>query len=337
MPVRLTQKRNPDMTIALVTPARLGSLTGNSITAVRWASILRNLGHAVSITHEYKGEPADFLIALNAYRSAASIQRFSDQHSDRPLVVALTGTDLYRFMDSHREETLHSVEAADRLVVFSDLAHNALPPAQRHKVFLIYESAEPLPDGRHPVLRYFDICVIGHLRPEKDPLRTALAARGLPVSSRIRVRHYGKAHTEEWAEKARVEMSCNHRYTWFGEVPHWRVRQALAKCHLMVLSSKIEGGPNSLSEAVVAGVPVITTDIDGCVGVLGPEYPGYFPVGNTDALQELLTRAETDSKFLATLESFIIKIAPRYSRQAEEARWASLLTELFDERARKTA
>ena len=186
-------------------------------------------------------------------------------------------------------------------------------------------------------MRYFDICVIGHLRPEKDPLRTALAARNLPISSKIRVRHYGRAHTKEWAEKARVEMSCNHRYTWFGEVPHWRVRQALAKCSLMVLSSRIEGGPNSLSEAVVAGVPVITTDIDGCVGVLGQDYQGYFPVGDTDALRGLLTRAETDSKFFSSLKNFIIKIEPRFSRQEEEARWASLLAGLFDERVRKTA
>ena len=325
------------MTIALVTPASLGSRTGNSITAVRWASVLRNLGHAVSITHEYRGEPADVVIALNAYRSAVSIQRFSDQHPERPLVVALTGTDLYQFMDSHREETLRSVEAADRLVVLSNLAHNALPSAQRHKVFLIYESAEPIPGGRHPVMRYFDICVIGHLRPEKDPLRTALAARDLPVSSKIRVRHYGRAHTEEWAEKARVEMSCNHRYTWFGEVPHWRVRQALAKCRLMVLSSSIEGGPNSLSEAVVAGVPVITTDIDGCVGVLGKDYRGYFHVGDTDALRELLTRAETDSKFFGSLKNFIIKLGPRFSRQEEEVRWAKLLAGLFDKRVRRTA
>ncbi len=325
------------MKIALVTPAHLGSQTGNSITAVRWASILRNLGHTVSVMNNYSTEPADVMIALNAYRSRVSILRFSDTHPDKPLVVALTGTDLYRFMDSHREETLRSVEAADRLVVLSNLAFTALPLDQQHKAYLIYESAEPLPNGRNPVLRYFDICVIGHLRPEKDPLRTALASRNLPNSSRIRVRHYGKAHTEEWAEKARIEMSVNHRYTWFGEVPHWRVRQALAKCNLMVLSSKIEGGPNILSEAVVAGVPVITTDIDGCVGVLGEGYQGYFPVGDTKVLTELMTRAETGTIFLNELERFILKISNRFSQREEEGRWAGLLAELCDKTERITA
>jgi len=317
------------MKIALVTPANLGKQTGNSITAVRWASIFDSLGHSVAIINEYIDEQADLMIALNAYRSRVSILRFAEMHPDKPLVVALTGTDLYRFMDSHREEVLGAIEAADRLVVLSTLAINALPSDQRHKTFLIYESAQPLPNGRHPVQRYFDICVIGHLRPEKDPLLTAVAARDLPVSSKIRIRHYGKAHTAEWARRAKKEMLDNRRYTWFGEVAHWKVRHALAKCNLMVLTSRLEGGPNSLSEAIVAGVPVITTEIDGCVGVLGQDYDGYFPVGDAEALTKLLIRAETDVEFLTGLEKFIMKIAPQFSRLEEKILWDELLTKIF--------
>ena len=133
----------------------------------------------------------------------------------------------------------------------------------------------------------------------------------------------------EWAERAKKEMLGNPRYTWFGEVAHWKVRHALAKSNLMVLTSRLEGGPNSLSEAIVAKVPVITTEIDGCVGVLGQDYHGYFPVGDAEALTKLLTRAETDVKFLAQLEKFIMKIAPQFSRFEEEARWDELLTEIF--------
>ena len=96
----------------------------------------------------------------------------------------------------------------------------------------------------------------------------------------------------------------------------------------MVVSSKVEGGPNCLSEAIAAGVPVITTDIDGCVGVLGPDYPGYFPVGDTHALRDQLTRAENEAPFLAELEEYIAGIAPRFTREQERDRWASLLDEL---------
>jgi putative glycosyltransferase (TIGR04348 family) len=321
------------MNVIVVTPARLGSRTGNNITAIRWASILRNLGHTVSIIHDYQGEPADIMIALNAYRSAKSVQNFRRQNPAKKIVVALTGTDIYKFIHSHKEETLNSIKAADRLVVLNDLMYKSLPSDQRQKVCLIYESADPLPKGKRASVRNFNTCVIGHLRPEKDPLRTALATRDLPESSKIRIMHYGRAHTEEWADKARKEEAINQRYKWFGEVAHWRIRQVLAKSRLMVLSSVIEGGPNVLSEAVMAGIPVICTNIDGCLGVLGADYPGYFSVGDTKGLHNLLMRVETDQNFLVELEEHITKLAPRFSRLEEQIRWADLMKVLVEEKS----
>jgi glycosyltransferase involved in cell wall biosynthesis len=66
----------------------------------------------------------------------------------------------------------------------------------------------------------------------------------------------------------------------------------------MVLSSLSEGGANVMSEAVAARVPVLATRIDGSIGLLGRDYPAYFPVGDTEALARLLNRIETDAAFL---------------------------------------
>jgi putative glycosyltransferase (TIGR04348 family) len=319
------------MNVRLITPARLGDRAGNSVTAVRWASILSELGHETVIAHDYRGESTEVLIALNAYRSARAIEAFRHRHRDRPLVVALTGTDLYRFARSHPDVTLRSIELADRLLVLNDLAYKAVPETAREKLFLIYESARPLPGERRPLVRHFDVCVIGHLRDEKDPLRTALAVRDLPEGSRIRVRHYGAAHTEQWARMAREEMARNRRYHWLGEVAHWRVRRALGRCRLMALTSTMEGGPNTVSEAVVAGVPVISSDVAGAMGVLGEDYPGYFPVGDTEALRRRLLRAETDPVFMEQLERYVARLAPRFGREQEKARWAELLATIGSE------
>ncbi|MGB5879664.1 MAG: glycosyltransferase, partial [Thermoanaerobaculia bacterium] len=199
------------------------------------------------------------------------------------------------------------------------------PKSAHQKLFLIYESARPLPGPRKPSVRNFDVCVVGHLRDEKDPLRTARAVRRLPEGSKIRVRHYGAAHVEKWGLMARDEMERNRRYRWIGEVAHWQVRRGLSRCRLMTLTSTMEGGPNVLSEAVVAGVPVISSDIDGAVGVLGENYPGYYPVGDTGELRRRLVRAETDPAYLEQLERHIIILAPRFSREREKARWAELL------------
>ncbi|MHB8346991.1 MAG: selenoneine biosynthesis selenosugar synthase SenB [Acidiferrobacterales bacterium] len=315
------------MRILIVTPAARGSRAGNRTTACRWARILRADGHRVTVTVGYDNAPADLMVALHAWRSADAVQRYRERHPDRPLIVALTGTDLYRFLTTDREITTGSMELADRLVVLHEAAIDTVPEALRSKVRVILQSAEPF-SGRKPSTRRFDVCVIGHLRDEKDPLRTAYAVRDLPPQSQLQVLHLGKAHTDDWAQRAQAEMARNPRYRWRGEVPYRNVRQVLARSRLMVLSSRMEGGANVVSEAVVAGVPVIASRIDGSVGLLGPSYPGYYPTEDTAALAGLLLRAERDPAFYASLQRACALRAPLFDPQRERHAWRDMLSGL---------
>src|SRR3989454_2204012 len=84
--------------IFIVTPEAPRSTLGNAVTANRWAGILRELGHDVTLAMQWMtgvDDVYDVLIALHARRSYPSIERFRRAHPDRPLIVALTGTDLY--------------------------------------------------------------------------------------------------------------------------------------------------------------------------------------------------------------------------------------------------
>ena len=316
------------MHIAIITPAASKSLNGNRATATRWADFLRELGHHVTILVEWDGADYDLMIALHAWRSAQSIAAFRKNYPQRPLVLAMTGTDLYRFIDSHPQPTLASIKSADRIVTLHALAKRVIPQASQHKVHVIHQSALPLPGAVKRSVRNFDICVAGHLRDEKDSLRVAYAVRELPDNSRIRVLHFGKAHNEEWAAYARDEMKINARYHWYGEVPHWRVRQAYRTCHLMVLPSVMEGGANVISEATVAGLPVIASAIDGSVGLLGEDYAGYFPVQDTQALAGLLLRAESEPAFVKQLAQQCRQCAAQFTREAERQGWADLLADM---------
>jgi len=314
------------MRIVLVTPAPPGSLSGNRASASRWARLLRRLGHRVQVVTAYAGEPADLMVALHAWRSASSIRAFAASVPRRPLVVVLTGTDAYRFIHSDPEVTLRSLELADRLIGLHALISDAVPQAYRHKVGYVVQSARPLA-GRAPPRRFFRVCVAGHLREEKDPLRAALAARQLPGDSRIRVDAYGKAHSPEWAESAQREMAVNPRYRWHGEIPHARLRDVYRRSHLLVLSSRMEGGANVVSEAVMADLPVIASRIAGSVGLLGDDYPGYYPVGDADALARLLRRAETDPPFYAQLRAACRARRFQFEERAEQQGWAEVLAE----------
>jgi putative glycosyltransferase (TIGR04348 family) len=315
------------MRIRLITPAPPRSRTGNRATAARWAAILRGLGHRVEVSVDYLGQPADLMLALHAWRSAAAIARFADLHPGRPLIVALTGTDAYRFIHSHPQETLRSIALADRLVGLHERIADTVPPEHRAKVRVIYQSALPIP-RREPAARAFRVCVAGHLREEKDPLRPAYAVRDLPPASRLRVDQYGMAHGPEWAAAATAEMAANPRYRWHGEVSHGRLRRFYGSAHLLVLPSRMEGGANVISEAVVAGLPVVASRIPGSIGLLGEDYPGFYPVEDTQALRELLLRAESDPGLYRRLESACAARRQLFTPERERAGWEALLAEI---------
>jgi putative glycosyltransferase (TIGR04348 family) len=331
------------MRIGMVTPAPPDSRYGNRITALRWAKILRSLGNRVSILETYDGKPYDLLVALHARKSHPSIISYRRLNPEAPIIVALTGTDLYR--DIRTNHLAHmSLEIATRIVVLQPRAIKELKLSLREKTRVIYQSVEGRPvkkdnrtvksaktkssKSKERSGRTFDVCVIGHLRAVKDPFRAAMAARFLPDPSRIRVLQVGGAMTAGMASRARNEMKVNKRYQWVGEQSRARAQRILEKSSLCVLSSRIEGGANVLSEAIVASVPILASRIDGNVGILGADYPGYFGVGETKALAQLLTRAETCPEYFEDLRARVRNLAPLFNRAREEQAWTDLIGEL---------
>lgn len=313
------------MNIVLITPKGPTSRTGNRVAASRWARILRGLGHRVRLAADYDGRPADLMVAVHAWRSAVAIERFKAKFPDRPVVLQLSGTDIYQYIDSDPEPTLRSMELADRLVALNDLAWRAVPKRLRPRLGVIHQSADRLPHPRRPSARAVVVSMVGHLRDVKDPLRAAEAARLLPATSRVRIEQVGRAYTPAWAARARAEMEANPRYLWRGDVPSAAVHRLLARSHAMVISSLSEGGANVISEAAVAGVPVLASRIDGNVGLLGADYPGYFPVGNTEALARLLRKLEHEPQFVASLRKALARRAPLFRPAREIAAWRRLL------------
>lgn len=313
--------------ILIVTPAPAGSRKGNRVTAERWAKQLDSLGHAVQVAERYKGQITDLLIALHARKSAAAVARFHRDHSDRPSVVVLTGTDLYHDLKSSATAR-RSLELASRLVVLQPEAVQELPPVFRQKARVIFQSALPPRSIPSSNLDAFEVCVVGHLRAVKDPFRAALAARQLPASSRVRIVQIGGALTPAFANRAQREMERNPRFIWLGERSHEQTLRRMAQCRAMVLSSRLEGGANAISEAVIAGVPVLASRIPGSIGLLGKKYPGYFTSGNTAELTELLHRIETNPEFLNRLRDWGQRLQANFTPEQETKTWRKLLSEL---------
>ena len=289
------------MRIALITPYGREHRNGNWHTAARWARFLREGGHTVRTQVEWDGRSTDLMLALHARRSFASIRTFAERFPTRPLLLALTGTDLYR--DIHQDaDAQQALELAHRLIVLQARGVDELPVHLAARTRVVYQSSPDiarLPPPAHT----FEVLVIGNLREEKDPFRAALATAYLPEHSHIQVTHLGGALSGEMAETAEMARNKLPRWHWAGEVPHRTVLKRLARAHLMVISSVMEGGANVICEALAADVPVLASHMPGNIGMLGEGYPGYFPVGDERQLARLLSKAETDPDFYAELRS----------------------------------
>lgn len=302
--------------IRIVTPGTPAANNGNWRTAARWAAMLRG-AYRVILQTRWEGEPADALIGLHARRSAPAIAGFHERFPQHGLGLVLTGTDLYRDLPADAQ-ALTSLRVAHRIVVLQEDAVRYVPREQRRKVDVIFQSAAIL----RPALKArgrVNAIVVGHLRDEKDPATVLRAVEALPRELPIRVLHVGAALDASLGRAARRFAERDTRYRWVDALPHGLTRAAIKRAHVLVHPSRFEGGANVIVEAINAGTPLIASEMSGNIGMLGPRYPGLFPVGDADALAAMLARCATEAGFLARLWRACAARRPLFQPRREAA------------------
>lgn len=81
------------------------------------------------------------------------------------------------------------------------------------------------------------------------------------------------------------------RVSKFGHIPGDELPELYWAADIFVLPSKMEGMPNSLAEALVAGCAIVATRIPGTIDILGPDHPGLLTPGDVPGLTAELARA----------------------------------------------
>lgn len=314
------------MKIAITVPGSAVPRSGNWHTAARWARFLRELGHRARILTEWRGGNDDLLIALHARKSFASIQRFSDLRPAAPLIVALTGTDLYRDIRTSAEAR-QSLGMAAQLIVLQEEGLRELSAYLRRKTGIVYQSSDV--KLRHaPDRSRFRVAVIGHLRSEKDPFRAVQALRRIERSAPVEVLQIGAALNPEMRARCRAWMKLERRYHWLGSLSHGTAMRRLASSHVLVVSSVMEGGANVICEAARIGVPVLASRVPGNIGMLGRDYPGYFPLFDDRVLARLIERCRKNVSFYQRLRRALLRRRALFTPGAERAALKCLLLAL---------
>jgi putative glycosyltransferase (TIGR04348 family) len=308
--------------LVIISPALAAAKNGNWQTAWRWSRFLAG-GHRIELRTDWRpadgflGDPAavpDAMIALHARRSAAAIARFAA--TGRPVALVLTGTDLYRDIRSDADAQ-RSLALAARLVCLQERGPDELEADQRARTEVIHQSARTLRPGVAR-RRSFDLLLVGHLRPEKDPITALRALARLPDPA-LRLVHVGDALDPACGDAFAAAAAADPRIERRGALEHAATRQLIRRGRVLLLPSLMEGGANVLIEAVTCGVPVLASLIPGSVGMLGSGYPGYFPVGDDAALAALIARCRAEPGFLERLRAGCAARAPLFDPARERA------------------
>lgn len=324
----MSQPRQSSPVVAIITPALADANNGNWRTASRWQSLLKD--DFQTIVHSSWPITAprspDVVIALHARRSAESIRRYRAAHPDGPLVVVLTGTDLYADLATSADARA-SLDVADALIVLQEDAIRYVPREHRKKTHVVFQSAKTLT----PAIKSKDrlnCVVVGHLRAEKDPDIIFRLVEALPPASAIHVLHIGAPNDAELAARAQSLSQSSGNYHWVGALPHGLTRAAIKRAHLLIHPSVLEGGANVIVEAISSGTPVIASRMSGNIGMLGQDYAGYFPVGDTEALLAQLGHCVRDPNYLLRLNTACAARSKLFLPAAERNALVKLITQL---------
>lgn len=315
---------------------------GNWRTAHRWRQLLEPqcrvilapvLGDSTDPIAQFPLLTAvpDLFVALHARRSHASIVQMRRSHPNVPIVLALTGTDLYADL-SHHVDANESLRLADALIVLQEDAIQHVPYDQRRKTHIVFQSARSLSPAVKPGER-INCVVVGHLRAEKAPQTIFDAVALLTDDDPIHITHIGAPHSaadESLAQQAQALSKTNAHYRWVGGLAHGLTRAAIKRSHVLVHPSVLEGGANVIVEAITAGTPVLASRMSGNVGMLGIDYAGYFPVGDAATMVALLRRCLTDANFLLRLNTACKVRAALFSPKEEQRRLLTIVSGLLE-------
>ncbi len=318
--------------IVIVTPALADANNGNWQTAQRWARMLRP-AYRVRLAARWQAGDEALMIALHARRSAASIAAWRETYPHRPLLLALTGTDLYRDIDTD-ERARRSLALADRLIVLNEFGAERLPDSLRPNCRVLLQSARAMRTLVKPS-RHLRAVMVGHLRDEKDPRTFFDAARRLADRGDIVLDHIGAALDPALAREASALAAAQANYRWLGALPHAAARRRIQRAHVLVHPSRIEGGAHVVVEAIRSGTPVLASRIAGNLGLLGADCAAVFDAGDAAALAALLARARDDPDMLPALQRQIARRAPLFDPDAERAMLHRLVAELIEPRTQE--
>jgi glycosyltransferase involved in cell wall biosynthesis len=240
-------------------------LANSMLTA--WTARLATVRRRAPIVAVAHGWPAD------RYRFVARPLRVADRvvavshdvarqlHKEglppRKTIIVPNGVDLSPFGRRTREQQLAAREvfgATEDDVVVASIGRYVPQKAQHHIIEIARRLRDELPELKYGLIGWGDL---------EDDLRRAIDAAGVGDIVKLLIRR--------------------------RDVP-----DLLMASDLYLNTSNWEGMPLSMIEAMAAGLPIVTTDVEGMSALVDSDNGVLAPVGDVDALTEAVRRLGRD-------------------------------------------
>lgn len=306
------------MRIALISPYSTGPLRGNIITVDRISRFLRQIEVETLVL------PVDVLSAPEMERQIRSFAphvihsfhahycggraRYLAARLNLPVVLTITGSDLYDPVMRNHSDTVRAIRAAQAVVCFGDREAAELAehfPSVADHIVVIPQGVERLPvaasDSFGVAEGAFVLLVPAALRPVKQiefplkelaPLMSRLPAVQLVIA--------GGIIDQDYAATIRT-LVCDTPYAvWLGEIPRKQMGALYRRADVVLNCSRSESMPNTLLEAMALSRPVLANDIPGNRSIISHDNTGLL-YHDTDSFCEGVVRLVEDAELRSTL------------------------------------
>jgi glycosyltransferase involved in cell wall biosynthesis len=165
---------------------------------------------------------------------------------------------------------------------------------------------------------------VGRLSREKG-LDLLLEALAIHADPRIRLAVIGDGVERAALEAQARALGLEDRVDWRGAVTG--ADRLLAAFDVMVLSSRTEGSPIVLLEAIDAGIPVVAAAVGGVPEAVTPATAVLVPAEDPRALAAGIREVQNDPGGAARRS---VRAHVRAARNSDPARWVARYAEVYD-------
>ena len=217
---------------------------------------------------------------------------------------------------------------ADKVIFQSDTVRNMFPEEIRLKGVVVpnpIEVTSKAECGCHKIV------ASGRLKPQKNFALLIRAFSKFLTSHPGHTLHiYGKGPLEEELRQLIGDLSLEGKVFLEGFVE--KVHEAIRDAEMFVLSSNFEGMPNALLEAMMMGLPCVTTSFEGASELFGDSSCCLMvPTCDEAALAEAMSRLDDDPLLRESLANQALEFTERFSTEKVIPLWEK---ELCQEKSR---